>query len=301
MLWVEKYRPDTFDEIVGNPETISRIESEVKSGNMNHMAFLGPAGTGKTTTAEVTGNHLYGDSSNSQFMELNASDERGINTIRNKVKKFAGRKTVTDKHKVVFLDEADSLTPDAQQALRRVMEQYQESCRFILTGNYESGLIDPILSRCADFEFDKIEKEASVKALRGVAESEEIDVPDEVLERIAAVCAGDLRSQINKLQTLSHQDEITVDMVDSGEDYLKLFSLITEKKFMAAKKMASEQNLRNLYGYLMSNPEIPGRVKAEVSVTYAKYMWRIDKSADKDIQINALVAELIKSLKDHVK
>ena len=301
MIWVEKYRPETFDEIVGNPDTISQIKSEVESGNMNHMAFFGPAGTGKTTTANVIGNYLYGDSDNSQFMELNASDERGIDTIRNKVKKFAGRKSVLDQHKIIFLDEADSLTPDAQQALRRVMEQFQESCRFILTGNYPSRLIEAIRSRCSEFEFDGVEDEACKTALRNIADNEGVEISDEVLDRLTSVYSGDLRSQIIKLQSLSAQDEITVDMLQSGEDYFKLFNLIGDKKFMAAKKVANETNLKELYGFLMTKDDIPGRVKAEVSVVYSKYMWRSQKSADREIHVNALVGELIKELQKYTK
>lgn len=300
MLWTEKYRPTTFDEIVGNTGTIKEIESEVKSGNMNHMMFLGPAGIGKTTTASVIANHLYGGESASHFLELNASDERGIDVIRNQVKKFAGRKVLDGKHKIIFLDEADSLTRDAQQALRRVMENYQDSCRFILTGNYQGGLIDPIRSRCSVHKFEPVGSDEAVKRLKEICEAEGIEVEDGDLEKLAEVYSGDLRKQINKLQALSAQDEIDFEQLESGQDYRRLFKFVTSRNFPAAKKMANEDNLRHLYNYVMGHDEIPGRVKADVSITFAKYQWRIDRSPDKQIQINALVAELIKAISEHI-
>lgn len=300
MLWVEKYRPESFEEIVGNSETISSIEAEVKSGNMNHMQFLGPPGIGKTTTAGVIKNHLYGPGSSSQFMELNASDARGIDDIRNQVKRFSSKKSLSGKHKLILLDEADSLTKDAQQALRRIMEKHHETCRFILTGNEEGGFIDAINSRCSNYYFEPISPEESFKALASVAEQEGLDYSDEILRKLASIKRGDLRSQLIKLQELSNKDDVTVDDVISGEDYTKLMNAIVSKQFMLAKKIANRDNLLNLFHYLMDRDDVPGRVKAEVSIAYSKYMWRMGKSPDTQIHVNALVAELIKTLSKHI-
>lgn len=301
MLWVEKYRPETFDEIVGNTDVVDEIQAQVKSGDMPHMAFFGPAGVGKTTTATVIARELFGDVNDTSFKELNASDERGIDVIRNKVKKFAGKKSLSGQHKVVFLDEADSLTPDAQQALRRVMEVYHDTCRFVITGNYPDKMIKPLRSRCSVYKFDPISKSECKKALRSIADSEGMEVSGDVLDRLTTIYDGDLRQQIGKLQSLSNRDEISIDMLESGAEYVKLFNFISEPNYMAAVRTADKETMRQLYGYIMQMDDIPGRVKADISVVFAKYMWRLDRSADERIQMNAMIAELIKELQEHIK
>lgn len=298
-LWTENYRPTTFAQIVGNEHVIKRIQAEVESEDeMNHMMFVGDAGIGKTTTALVIARALYGSPDSNRFKELNASDERGIDTIRTKVKKLAGRKSLSGGFNIVFLDEADSLTTDAQQALRRTMEKYQETCRFILTGNYEEGFIDAIKSRCNVYSFDPIPDNLAEQHLSWMAEQEGIDVPHEVIEKIVKVFSGDLRTQVSELQAITLLDEIDPDAIDAGGDYLQLLKYILEPSFPAAKKMATEENLKQLYNYLMQRDDLRGKVKADVSIVYAKYMWRMSRSPDRQIQINALVAELIKQLHD---
>lgn len=296
MLWVERYRPDTFDEIAGNDEIVVEIESAVKSGNMNHMFFYGPPGVGKTTTASVIAKELYGSESNQHFKELNASDERGIDIIRDQVKTFAGKKTLTGDHKIVFLDEGDSLTPDAQQALRRIMENYQDKCRFIISGNDETGLIDAIRSRCLELEFEPVDDGAARDRLEHIIEQEDADVDPETLDKIVTVFSGDLRKQISKLQGAA-LGEVSL---DSGEDYLKLLKMISNRNYIAATKMATEENTKQLYRYLMARDDVPGRVKADMSIAYAKYTWRMHRSPDKDIQMNALIAELTDELSQHI-
>lgn len=299
MLWTEKYRPTTFDEITGNADTVASIESSVKSDDMPHMAFFGPAGVGKTTTGEVIARHYFGSVDDSSFLTLNASDERGIDVIRKRVKKFAGRKSLSGNFKIVFLDEGDSLTRDAQQALRRTMEEYADSCRFIITGNYPSNVIDPIKSRCNVHEFEPISKPECVRALHNISEAENLSVSDETLEKIATIYRGDLRKQINKLQEISHMDDFDPSKLDSGEEYMKLYKYVMqEPNYMAASKLASKETLDRLYNFILDKDEIPGRVKAEISILYAKYMWRMDKGSARDIQMNALVAELTKTLQE---
>ncbi|MFN7105663.1 MAG: AAA family ATPase, partial [Pyrobaculum sp.] len=154
MPWVEKYRPSTFDEVVGLEEVKSRLREFVRSGGLPHLLFYGPPGTGKTTVALVLARELYGGSWRENVLELNASDERGIATIRERVKEFARTApTGGALFKLVILDEADNMTTDAQQALRRIMEIYAQNTRFILLANYVSRIIDPIVSRCAVFRF----------------------------------------------------------------------------------------------------------------------------------------------------
>ncbi|HIJ02669.1 TPA: AAA family ATPase, partial [Candidatus Woesearchaeota archaeon] len=153
-LWTEKYRPESFSEVKGQKEIVKRIKAFVDQKNMPHLLFAGPAGTGKTTLSLVVVKQLYKDQWHENFLDLNASDERGINIVREKVKDFARTKSLGKvSFKIIFLDEADALTPEAQQALRRTMENYSSTCRFIMSCNYSSKIIDPIQSRCAIFRF----------------------------------------------------------------------------------------------------------------------------------------------------
>ena len=158
-IWTEKYRPITFSEVVGQEDIIKRIESLTNTLNIPHLLFAGPAGTGKSTLALIVVKELFAETWKENYLELNASDERGINVVREKVKSFARTKALGKvPFKVIFLDEADALTPEAQQALRRTMENYAATCRFILSCNYSSKIIDPIQSRCAIFRFKLLEK-----------------------------------------------------------------------------------------------------------------------------------------------
>ena len=150
-IWTEKYRPSTFQEIKGQKEIIEKIQAFVASKNLPHLLFSGPAGVGKTTLALVIAKQLFGEHWRENTLELNASDERGIDVVRVKVKDFARTKAIGEvPFKLIYLDESDALTKEAQQALRRTMENYTKTCRFILSCNYSSKIIDPIQSRCAD-------------------------------------------------------------------------------------------------------------------------------------------------------
>ncbi|RLF54191.1 MAG: replication factor C small subunit, partial [Thermoplasmata archaeon] len=160
-IWTEKYRPKTLSELVGQKEIIQRLMAIVESGNIPHFLFTGPAGTGKTTSALALARQLFGeDKWRDNFQELNASDERGIQVVRTKIKSFARAAPLGGADfKVIFLDEADSLTADAQAALRRTMERYSNTCRFILSCNYSSRIIPPIQSRCSVMRFAPLKKE----------------------------------------------------------------------------------------------------------------------------------------------
>src|SRR3990167_3596410 len=182
-IWTEKYRPSKFYEVVGQEEVIKRIESLTNSLNIPHLLFAGPAGTGKSTLALIIVKELYKDTWRENYLELNASDERGIQIVREKVKNFARTKSLGNvPFKIIFLDEAVALTPEAQQALRRTMENYSSTCRFILSCNYSSRIIDPIQSRCAVFRFKLLEKKDIEKVIKKIAENEKLTIPSESIE-----------------------------------------------------------------------------------------------------------------------
>ena len=193
-IWTEKYRPSTFSEVVGQDDIIKRVESFTNSLNLPHILFAGPAGTGKSTLALVIVKTLYGSNWKDNYLELNASDERGIQIVREKVKNFARTKALGNvPFKVIFLDEADALTQEAQQALRRTMENYSGTCRFILSCNYSSKIIDPIQSRCAIFRFKLLEKKDIDKVLKKISQNEKLQIDDNAIELIYEGSDGDCR------------------------------------------------------------------------------------------------------------
>jgi DNA polymerase III gamma/tau subunit len=162
-VWTEKHRPDTLSEVVGQENIVDRLEAFVENDEVPHMLFAGPAGTGKTTSAIALAKDLYGDEWKQNFMETNASDERGIDVVREKIKNFARTKSIGADYKIIFLDEADALTSDAQQALRRTMEQFSDNCRFILSCNYSSKIIDPIQSKTISRGWEKTRTSRSLR------------------------------------------------------------------------------------------------------------------------------------------
>ena len=190
-IWLEQYRPQTLDEVVGHEAIIERLKSYVERDDLNHMLFAGPAGVGKTTSSIAIARELYGEDWEQQFLELNASDERGIDVVRERVKSFARTSFGGPSYRIIFLDEADALTAEAQAALRRTMEQFSNNVRFILSCNYSSQIIDPIQSRCTVFRFAPLSDDAVEEMVREIAEKENIEVTDDGVDALAYVAGGD--------------------------------------------------------------------------------------------------------------
>ncbi|MCG7841132.1 MAG: replication factor C small subunit, partial [Methanomassiliicoccales archaeon] len=214
-IWTEKYRPRKLSDIVGQKDIVERLTSYVRSGNLPHLMFAGPAGTGKTTSALAMAKGMYGESWRDNFIELNASDERGIDVVRGKIKEFARTAPLGGADfKIIFLDEADALTSDAQAALRRTMEKYSRNCRFVLSCNYSSKIIEPIQSRCAIFRFRPLRSEDIRLCLQSIAEREGVNIDDIALDAIVHVGQGDMRKSINSLQVAATiGKDITIEVV----------------------------------------------------------------------------------------
>ena len=200
-IWVEKYRPKTLGEVVGQDDIVERLQSYAKAANLPHLLFAGPAGTGKTTCAIALARDMYGPEWKQNYYELNSSDERGIDVVRSKIKEIARIAPFGGtSFKIIFLDEADNLTADAQAALRRTMETYSKTSRFILSANYSSRLIEPIQSRTAVFRFRPLRPDAIREYLGRVAKAEKLKITDDGMDALIYIAEGDMRRAVNSLQ-----------------------------------------------------------------------------------------------------
>ena len=199
-IWIEKYRPETLTEVVGHEDIVGRLESYVAQNDLPHLLFSGPAGVGKTTSAMAIAREVYGEDWRENFLELNASDERGIDVVRDRIKDFARTSFGGYDYRIIFLDEADALTSDAQSALRRTMEQFANNTRFVLSCNYSSQIIDPIQSRCAVFRFGPLAEEAVGEYVSQVATREGIEVTESGVDALVYAADGDMRKALNGLQ-----------------------------------------------------------------------------------------------------
>ena len=215
-IWIEKYRPQTLDDIKGQDDIVERLQSYIDQRDLPHLLFSGRAGIGKTTAATAIAREVYGDDWRGNFLELNASDQRGIDVVRDRIKNFARSSFGGHDYRVIFLDEADSLTSDAQSALRRTMEQFSDNTRFILSCNYSSKIIDPIQSRCAVFRFSPLSDEAVAAQVDEIAATEGIEVTDAGREALVYAAGGDMRRAINSLQAAATTGEV----VDEEAVYL---------------------------------------------------------------------------------
>ncbi|EMA40949.1 replication factor C small subunit [Halococcus hamelinensis] len=209
-IWIEKYRPQRLSAVAGHADIVGRLESYVAQDDLPHLLFTGPAGVGKTTSAMAIAREVYGDDWRENFLELNASDERGIDVVRDRIKNFARASFGGYDYRIIFLDEADALTSDAQSALRRTMEQFANNTRFILSCNYSNQIIDPIQSRCAVFRFGPLDGDSVAEYVRRIAEEEGIEITEDGIDALVYAADGDMRKAINGLQAAATTGE-TVD------------------------------------------------------------------------------------------
>ena len=308
LMWVEKYRPKKISEIVDQKEIIGSIEALLKKpSEMPHLLFSGSAGVGKTTLALCLSHHILSDFWKEYTLELNASDERGINMVRERVKKFsrfAGLNTEIP-FKIIILDEADEMTADAQTALRRIIEDTAKFCRFILIANNISKIIDPIQSRCVVFKFSKIPKEDTINFLKNISKKEKIKIDAKALSAIYDYSNGDLRHAVNILQASATADTVTEETVKNTAGLAKTNDVDEVLKLALGGNLAKsrEKMIELIKVYGMSESDFlkylnqsvfkikPEKI-SEILEMVAKYDYRVLVGANPEIQLSALLAEL---------
>ncbi len=309
--WTEKYRPKTLDEMVGQEEVVRTLKADAEKKEIPNLLFAGPPGTGKTTAAIALAREIFGDTFEQNFLELNASDERGIQVVRETIKEFARTLPFGGaRFKIIFLDEADALTADAQHALRRTMEKYAATSRFILSCNYSSKIIEPIQSRCALFRFKPLSDEQIKERLRYIAKNEGLSIDEKALDAIIYVSEGDMRRAINLLQAsaaLSKKiDEKLIYQVASRakpEEIRKMMELALQGRFMEAREllnnvmieygMSGEDVVKQMHREVF-NLNVPDRVKVELVDLIGEYEFRLVEGANERIQMEALLAQFLR-------
>ena len=311
--WVEKYRPQKLEDIVGQKQIVGRLEKYVGEGSMPNLMFTGPAGVGKTTTALALVKSILGEYWRQNFLELNASDARGIDTVRDRIKSFCRLKPVGAPFRIIFLDEVDNMTKDAQHALRREMEMYTKTASFILSCNYSSKIIDPIQSRCAIFRFAPLKAEEIKQRLQFICENEGFETTEEGLDSIVYFAEGDMRKAVNVLQAATSDGEaVTEDsvyevvskakpqeiknMVNAAlmGDFMKSRDILRE--VMILQGTSGEDMVNQIYqdvsGRVM-NGQMDGDVYMNLIGAIAETDFRIREGANPRIQLEALLAKFL--------
>jgi replication factor C subunit 3/5 len=308
--WIEKYRPTTLSSIKSNNQNLIILQNMLNDGSLPHLLFHGTSGTGKTSTIIALAKQLYKNNINLMVMKLDASDDRGINSVREEIKGFAEKKNMFHKGiKLIILDEADSMTFDAQFALRRIIEKYSETTRFCLICNYENKIIPAIRSRCANFKFNPISIDDIDSILHNISNNEKLCICDDAIKIIAQLSNGDLRKAINLLQSISMKtkdiqikDCYETAGIPCKEDINNIFNNLMNDNLSFNDISANLNNIIKDNGYLLNSilKELTIKIininvknKEQIISDIADLENKIAKSVFTDIYISALIAIFI--------
>ena len=321
MLWAEKFRPHKLKDIINQQEIKNRLKGFIDASTMPHLLFAGPPGTGKTTAALVLINEILGNfdvfgrkedqlQTNVPYLELNASDERGINVVRERIKNFAHLMAINAPFRIIILDEADSMTSDAQHALRRTMEKYSNTCRFVLICNYSSKIIEPIQSRCAVFRFAPLSEKDTKKYLDNIIKHEKVNITPEGINAIIYVSEGDLRKATNILQSsaisgkeISEDDVYKATGKAQPQEIRKMIKFATTGAFKESRKMllellikqglSAQDIIKQIHREAIQMTDIDDKTKVEMIKIIGEVDFRLTEGSNPEIQLSALLAHLI--------
>ena len=304
--WVEKYRPKKLDDITSQKNVVISLRKSLKTLNIPHLIFFGPSGCGKTSSILALSRELFGEEYfNNKIIELNASDERGINVVRDKIKTYAKHKVTKNskgpKFKIIILDEADSMTPDSQFALRRIMEEYSNITRFCIICNYHNKIIDPIVSRCSLFRFNPISSNEIIDKLKFIIKNEKMQCSDNILKKIVKICRGDLRKAINFLQRCHNYfgdniNEILLDEISgiiNVNDLNKLIEFCIKKDSKKVDKMVLKfynkgyslvNQILELHDLIIENDNLSSIEKSNIIKKIVEIDQNLIKGCDEYIQ-----------------
>ncbi len=308
-IWTEKYRPKTLDEVKGQDDIVKSLKSFVKAKNMPHLLFAGMHGTGKTTCFLAMAHDFYGENWRDNILELNASDDRGISIVRTEIKDFARTKPLGEiPFKMIFLDEADALTKEAQQALRRTMEDYTKTVRFCLSCNYSSKILAPIQSRCTIFRYKPVPKKDVLELLSEIAKKEKLKISEDALELIQQASEGDCRKAENILQSCAAtSSDIGLKEVESvisfaePEEIATVISAALSGNFNAAKNalgnvltkygLSGMDVIRQIQKQTWNMDSLDEKIKVQLIRACGEHEFRLIEGANEFIQLNSLLAE----------
>lgn len=308
-VWLEKFRPESLDDIKGQEANIESIKRYVDRTEITNMLFAGPPGVGKTATAVAIAREIYGDNWENNFLELNASDDRGIDIIREDVKNFAKSSTKSASFRLIFLDESDSLTKDAQSALRRTMEIFSSNVRFILSCNYSSQIIEPIQSRCTVYRFTKLSDDAIRNQLEEIIEVEDLSITKDAVNALVYSADGDMRRGINGLQAVrlfdgeaTEEDVYTITNTVRPEEIEDVIEKAVGGQFVAARSkahnlmdnngVAATQFLEQTYRFIWDSTSIEGETAVSITGSISEADYRITQGANPRIQVDSFLSEL---------
>jgi len=309
-IWTEKYRPQTFESFKGQEKIVERVKAMVDQKNIGNFLFAGPAGVGKSSMALIIAKVLFGEYWKQNLLELNASDDRGIDIVRNEIKDFARLKSIGHvPFKIIFLDECDSLTKEAQQALRRTMENFTNTTRFILSCNYSSKIIDPIQSRCTIFRFKPLEKKDFEEIISLIAKGESLKVDKKSLDALYEVCDGDARRMKNILQSCAAinkniTENLIYDLVSAArpKEVKEVLELAIKGDFIQSRNKLLDVMLQHGLSGLdiikqiqkeIWNLKISDEKKVQLIDKCGDIEFRMVEGSDEFIQLESLLANFI--------